>query len=242
MSGAGVERVFIEPKDGQVTILHGTIQVYQFNGVKHKLDSIASIIDLIENKGSREKTVIFYNDSQVQAILDDTVMDRPQDYATYGFVFSDTFTEWKGILEKALSQKDFVDFLKRRPTEEMPVVEPLLAQVQNLKLMTEIVGDYSYDDNNNITFMFKTKDGEGMTKLPSVITVEMPLLNESEFYQLIDFELELRKPKSENEKPAFILTCPKIKRYIKTATENEVDILKEALDGYLIMAGTAGSR
>jgi hypothetical protein len=167
-------------------------------------------------------------------------MDRPQDRATYGFAFSDTFLEWKGIVGQPMNQKSFVDFLKRRPAEELPVVEPLLAQVQNLKLMTEIVGDYTYDDANNITFMFKTKDGEGMTKLPSVIVINLVLLNESDFSQPVEFELELRKPKSENEKPMFLITCPKIQRYIKTAIEHEVDKLKKALEGYLIMAGNIG--
>jgi hypothetical protein len=38
----------------------------------------------------------------------------------------------------------------------------------------------------------------------------------------------------------FLITCPKIQRYIKTAIEHEVDKLKKALEGYLIMAGNIG--
>jgi len=234
------ERVHIEPKDGQVTILHGDIKVYQFPGTNYKLNSINSIIQLVKWKGSKDHTVIFYDENQVQVILDDSLMDRPQDRAIYGFEFTQAFDEWTEIFGIAQNQKQFVDFLKRRPWDEMPIIEPLLAQVQNLKLMTEIIGDYSYDDNNNLTFMFKTKDGEKMTKLPTAITLDMIILNESTFSQPVEFELELKKPKSENEKPMFIITCPKQKRYVKEAVEHEVSKMKKELEGYLIMAGNFG--
>lgn len=240
MSYDNVERVNITPENGKVHIIHSEVDIHQFRGTNYKLNSIASVIELIKWKGFKEHTVICYNDSSVQVILDDTIMDRPQDLASYSFVFSDSFSEWKAILGQALDQKKFVDFLKRRPADEAYVVEPLLAQVQNLRLMTEIIGDYSYDDANNLTFMFKTKDGEGMTKLPTVIKLYLILLNESDFTQEVEFELELKKPKSENEKPLFIITCPKLQRYIKDATDHEIDVMKEALPGYLIMAGNNG--
>jgi len=86
--------------------------------------------------------------------------------------------------------------------------------------------------------MFKSKDGEGNVKLPSVIIATIPLLNESDLIIPLEVELELRKPKSENEKPGFVLTCPKLSRYIREATDHEVEKMKEALDGYLIMAGS----
>ena len=233
-----VERVHINPNSDTVTVLHGNINVHQFEGTDYVLESIASVIELVKWKGSKNNTVIFYNDNKVQVILDDALMDRPQDIAAYGFKWSDSFDEWRGVLDRPMGQKDFVNFLKRRPYDESHVVEPLLAQAQNLKLMTEIMGDYTYDDNNNITFMFKTKDGESMTKLPSLVTINLILVNESDFYQPIEFELELNKPKSENEKPSFILKYPKLQRYIKDAVKHEINKMKSALDGYLIMAGS----
>ncbi len=234
------ERVHVEPKDGQVTILHGDIKVYHFPGTNYQLNSVDSVIQLVKWKGSKDNTVIFYDENQIQVILDDSLMDRPQDKAIYGFEYTQAFSEWTDIFGNPLNQKQFVDFLKRRPWEESHIIEPLLAQVQNLKLMTEIIGDYSYDDHNNLTFMFKTKDGEKMTKLPTVITLDMIILNESTFNQQVEFELELKKPKAENEKPMFIVTCPKLKRYVKEAVEHEVSKMKKELDGYLIMAGHMG--
>jgi hypothetical protein len=235
LNNNNVERVIIQPKGDTVTILHGNI--YQFMGTKYSLDSVDSVVKLVEQRGSKERTLIFYNDEQVQVILDDLITNRPQDTATYVFKHSDDLKEWEKIFGVLLSQKQFVDFLRHRPEKEIAEIESLLANVQCLKLATEIVGDYQYDDSNNITFMFKTKDAEGSAKLPSVLNVYLQLLNESNLVQCIEVELELRKPKSESEKPAFVLTCPKLDRYLKIAKEYEINKLKHALEGYVILAG-----
>lgn len=237
MNNNNVERVVIQPEGDTVTILHGNIEVYQFKGVKYSLDSIGSVIELVNQRGSKERTLIFHDDEQVQVILDDSITDRPQDKAVYRFELSDAFKEWQKVLGVPLNQKQFVDFLRHRPETEIAEIDSLLATVQYLKLATEIIGDYQYDDNNNITFMFKTRDAEGSAKLPSVLNVYLQLLNESELVQCVEVELELRKPKSENEKPTFVLTCPKLDRYLKVAKEYEINKLKHALEGYIILAG-----
>ncbi|HHW41285.1 MAG TPA: hypothetical protein GXX19_09080 [Syntrophomonadaceae bacterium] len=51
-------------------------------------------------------------------------------------------------------------------------------------------------------------------------------------------ELEFYKPKAENERPVFKLSCPKMERYMKTAIKAEVEKLKEAFNrSWLILAG-----
>ena len=236
------EHIHVKPelfsKEGILEIRRGEMKIFQSPGANYLLESIGAVINLIKSKGSKEHTVIFYNNDSVRVILDDSIMDRPQDKGTYRYAFSEDFLEWENIFGRQLAQKEFVDFLRRRPEGQVGDIEWLLANIQKLKLVTEIVEDYQYDDNNNITFMFKSKDGEGNVKLPSVIIATIPLLNESDLIIPLEVELELRKPKSENEKPGFVLTCPKLSRYIREATDHEVEKMKEALDGYLIMAGS----
>ncbi|MHB8171249.1 MAG: hypothetical protein ACYDG6_06870 [Thermincolia bacterium] len=48
--------------------------------------------------------------------------------------------------------------------------------------------------------------------------ITIPLLNESDKTFTIPVELELNKPKSEDQKPSFALKCSKIKQYLKEAT------------------------
>lgn len=41
-----------------------------------------------------------------------------------------------------------------------------------------------------------------------------------------------------DQKLLFNLSCPALQRYIKAAIENEVNVIKTSLDGYLLLAGT----
>jgi len=225
-------------QDKKLTILKGNFTPFHPQGFNYKLDSVESVVNLVKTKGSVNNTVIFYDDHAIRIIIDDSVIDRPKDTGKYPFTSSDQFDEWESFIGHPLSQKEFTDFLKRRPHGEVADVERLLAAVQKLKLVTSIVGDYQYDDNNNYTVMFKTSDGEDSAKLPSIIEVTLPLLNESDKTFNIPIELELNKPKSEDQKPTFTLECSKIKQFLREATAYEVAKLKEKLPGYLILNGS----
>lgn len=231
------DTVHVKVDGDKLHIIHSEVPIFQYKGFQYSLDSTDSLISLIKRKGSNTKTVIFYNEDRIMAILDDTVTDRPQDTATYAFKRSQEYEEWRSVLDRPMLQKDFVDFLKRRPEGQVKDLDILIATVQQLKLATEIIGEYQTDDPNNITFMFKSKDGEGSASIPKTIIVNMPLLLEG-IAQEIEIELEFYKPKAENERPVFKLSCPKMERYMKTAIEAEVEKLKEAFDrSWLILAG-----
>jgi len=223
--------------DQPVKIERADYKIHPWNTRNYRLNSMQSLIDVVIHKGNPEKTVVFYNTEGVQVIFDDTIMDRPQDHAIFYYELSDAGVEWYGILGKRLDQKEFLDFLRRRPEDELAGIESLMARVQNLKLATEIVGDYEYDDHNNMTFMFKTKDGEGSMQLPREMELYFTPLYDGLSEVEATIELELIKPKSENEKPGFVLRCPKWKRYLDIAKERELENLRKMLSEYLILAG-----
>jgi len=232
-----VERVHITPVGDTVKIMHGELPFFQKDGVNYRVDTLQSILDLVRSKGSAEKTIIFYNDTFIHAILDDTINDRTLDTARYNFSYSIEFLAWKEILGDKLIQKDLIEFLRNHPGDVVGGIDYLISMVSKLKVVTEIVGDYNYDDNNNVSFFFKSKDGEGQVKLPAVIQIQIPVFRESSFVPIIDIELQLNKPKSENEKPTIQLTCQKLKFYHNNAVKHEVSLLKETLSGFMIFAG-----
>ncbi len=232
------DQIIVSPYGDKVTILHGEAYVHKPESFNYILNSLQGVLDLIARKGDAQKSVVFYNDSNIQVILDDTITDRNKDTAIYAFANSLAYTHWKNIFGKAFQQKELVDFLKNHPEDVVGGVDSLIGAVSKLKITTEIVGDYQYDDNNNITFMFKSKDGEGAASIPAKIILCIPIFNESDFIPEMEIELQLNKPKSETEKPTIVLTCPRIEFYRKAAVDYTVNALKEALEGFLIMAGS----
>ena len=214
-------------------------KIYEYSGFDYTADSKTSLIALVQSKSVKENCVVFYNTNGFNAILDDKVIARNQDHVAYGFKKSQQYQEWKEILERGsvFGQKNFIDFLRRREPGEIENIESLIAAIQNFKYVTNISGDFTYDDRNNYTFAFKIGDAEGTVRLPQIMMANIEVFNESEFIQMMELELEVQKPKSEGDKLAFFIHCPKLSRYSKKAVEHEIEVVKAELDGYLIVAG-----
>lgn len=200
--------------------------VFDYRGINYVAYSTESFIELAQRR-SKDKLVIAYNEDGMQAILDDTVKDRPMDTVKYDYRYSRQYGEWKPILAgTTMAQKDLMKFMKRRDPDEVEELEKLMYALQNFRFVTQIEGDFSNEDNNNFTFMFKTKDGEGSIRVPKVLNANIEILNESGFKQAVEIEVEVNKPTEAGKKPTFSLECPKLQRYIDVATDHEVEALK----------------
>jgi hypothetical protein len=235
------QAITIVPESDTVRIInedYATRKVHDWNTRAYQLSSIQAVIDVIKAKGDKSKTIISYNDSKVVAVLDDTIQNRPLDEISYSFEYSLQMKFWLNLFGKPLSQKILIDCLKQVEDGEVSDRDKLMATLKVLNVATSIVGEYTYDDNNNIGFMYKSKDAEGSGKIPQEILVTIPIFNESDLETEIPISLELNKPRSEEEKPTIALTCPKFNLLKKVAVKHETDKLKKALDGYLILAGS----
>jgi len=167
------------------------------------------------------------------------VQDREQDVVYYSYAWSVQFEEWRDILlkETIFSVKGLADFLKRREAHEICNIDELLYAVQNFRYVTNIQGDFSFEDRNNYTFNVKINEAEGTVRVPKTLNVNMELLKGSGFFQDIEVEIEVYRPKNQDEAPGFLLSCPKFDRYIEDAKKHEVETLLALLPNYLVVAG-----
>ena len=224
----------------ELTVRQGCApDIFQYEGFRYTADTLDSFAKLVSAKAVKENCVVFCNEKGFHAILDDTVQDRKQDTVSYDFSLSVQAKEWEEVLSKGkvFDIKGLVDFLKRREENEIANIDRLLHAVSNFKYVTNIQGDFSFDDRDNYTFNVKLSDGEGTVRIPKVITVNMEILQGSDFHQDIEIEVEVQRPKDPSERPRFLLSCPKYPRYYQTAIEQECTLLPEQLPGYLIVRG-----
>lgn len=234
------QKIMINAQGQELTLREGNAKrVYDYQGFHHKAFSTESFTELVDQKASKPDCIVAYDDNGMMAILDDTVVDRDQDRVSYQFKKSLQYKEWKELLEGCvMNQKAFIKFLQGREPEELQNLELLLFNIKNFKYVTNIAGDFSQDDRNNYTFMIKSSDGEGTVKIPQFINAKIEIFNESNFFQAVEIEVEVYRPKDATEVPGFKFSCPKLERYLKTAVENEVNTMKNNLPGYLIVTGS----
>lgn len=228
--------------DGQVLRFGEAPEVFVYQGFRHTARSTASFIELVKRKGCAEgdRTVVAYTDQGIKVILDDAVKDRPQDTVTFDFTKSLELSEWEKVWGKPVDHKSLADFLTRQDASQVQGLEFFLEAVRNFKYTSVIDGDFSYDDRNNYTFAVKIRDQEGSVKIPKTLFLKIPLIEESEFLQTIEVEVDFQKPRSEQEKVLFLLSCPKFQRYWREAVSHEIAKVKQELAGYLVVAGKLG--
>ena len=232
--------VNITGEQKELTILEGAAQTpFRYGGFTYHVETTESFVKLIKAKATKENAVVAYQNGTMQAILDDTITDRPNDRLIYSLKVSQQAKEWIDILGKnngPMGQKSFLNFLKRRSVEELPNLEELIFSVQNFRYVTNISGEASYEDGNNYVFGIKVKDAEGTTTLPKSIYPKIQIYKESDFVEAMEIEIEIVKPRDAGEGLGFVLSCPKFERYVEEAQAHEVEKMKKELDGFLVVA------
>ena len=228
----------IQTENGEVIIRHGEANdVFQYHGFRYELSSAESFVKGVKAKGDPKTSVITYSDKNVVAVTDCTVTDRTQDKIVYAFQKSEQFKEWNSIFGLSLTQKEMLDLL-RIHEHEIEDYEKLLIAVRNFKYVTQTEGDFTRTDDDNYVMSIKVKEAEGTLKMPRFIFVNMVILNESQFTQKVEVQLDIIKPKGEGDKLSFKLSCPIMNRYVKDAIKSETDLIKSELTNYLLLAGT----
>lgn len=225
--------------DGKEVILREgkAPDIFQNNGYCYDTTNTESFVAAIQKFGSKENTVMAAGGDSVKAIVDCTIKNRPQDIIRLRWEASPEAKRWKAVMGKQLVQAIFVKFLEREVRiSQSPVVESLLAQLKMFKVSAQIIGDYSMDDRNNYTFMYKIGDAEGQTKVPSLIQMEFPMIDEGR-KEKVDIELEFIRPGNSNDKPAFCLTCPTWEDIVRESINFEVQEIIAALPGTLLIKG-----
>lgn len=212
--------------------------IYVNKGYAYKTTTTESFIAAMKRFGSQERSVLAAEGGKIKAIVDCTILDRPQDSIGLAWAHSAEAERWSQVLDKRLPQPIFVKFLEREcRLVSSPVLESLLAQLKVLKISTQILGDYSMDDRNNYTFMYKIGDMEGTTRIPSLIQIEIPLLDKGR-NETVDIEIEFFQPTNATEKPAFGLICPTWEDLLQSSIDYEVDKIRKELPGWLILDGS----
>jgi hypothetical protein len=215
----------------ELVLLTGNAKrIFNYNGTDYKALNTQSFIRLCEERHT-ENTVVGCNPSGAVAILDDSIVDSPRDRVTMDYERSIQLKEWQSKFDDRLEQKDIVKFLKTREEGEIKDSAMLMAAIKYFKFVSNISADYSMDDGDNYTFAFKVKDTDGTVTIPKEITVNMELINGSGNIQPIEVDVEVIRPKNETEKPTFVLTCPKLEKYIEKATKVEEEKIIKRLDG-----------
>lgn len=227
----------------QTQALPSPLAPYEYKGVRHTVESVPALSDLLLRHGDKVNSIVYFNDANINAILDQSVKDRPFDTAIYAFVASPQADDWRHVFGIELSQREFIKFLKSREPGEVEGAEQMIAMAKKITGNFKIISEFTYNDSNNMGVVYQVSDSNGKVieegKMPNEATLQilMPLLKESENKIWVEIDMELIKP-TDGKAPYFVFSCPRWKTFWRQAVEKAVEDLRDRLIGYLIVAGT----
>ncbi|MEG1825441.1 MAG: hypothetical protein RRY12_01405 [Cloacibacillus sp.] len=230
--------------DEPIVLLEGTaptpLKPYNYQGFQYEALDVKSFCRLVKEKGILDYAVVFGNKDGFHSILDDTVIHRSQDTVTMPYTYSVQMEEWRPVLESGgavFKLKELIDYIKRSDNQTIENFDTLLDSIKNFKYVSNITGDFTFDNRNNYTFCVKVKDAEGTVRIPQVFLANIEIYKNSDWFQWMEIEIEIEQPKQAGEQPLFQLRCPKFHRYLQEAQENLFDQMTQELNGWLIVQG-----
>ncbi|MCK5236921.1 MAG: DUF2303 family protein [Deltaproteobacteria bacterium] len=139
--------------------------------------------------------------------------------------------EYKALLGKdgveTFGQKALLTILETYP--EVLNVEgqdPMLTEKVRIICVQKDITLESNLDPDNLSFIYKEKQGEQSGKMPRKIQLEMPIFEGSPHKYIIDIEVELE---TDNGNIEFTLINHRHERDIKLAVQDELETLKDVL-------------
>jgi hypothetical protein len=231
-------KVNVTAEDGAtISILEGQANTpFDYKGFQLTVSDLASLIEMAHTYGCDELSLVMVGEKGVLLIVDNKEYARPKDTVYYPYRPQLAYKAWGEKLKSKIDYRKFIEFLRGRNPEEVEGMEILLAKLTTIKFDSIVNGDYSYDDNNNMTVMFKTSTSEGSQTLPKQIIASLPIFEDQPVYRFA-LDMELILPKSEQEKPSFILTCPRWDENVIAAQRDILVRTKKDLAGYTILSG-----
>lgn len=229
----------------EITLYEGItpepLALYDYQGFQYTATSVQSFVELVRRKGNKENAVIFGDGKGFYGIMDDKVIDRDQDSVAMPFELSVQAREWGTILTQGESfkLKEMIDFFKRRSESEIENLQELLYAIKNFKYVSNLSGDFTYDSNNNYTFMVKVAEADGTVRIPQAFNANIEIFKDSNWIQCIEIEVEIQKPKAQDEPLLFTLSCPKYRRYYEDAKTAAFSEMKSQLNDWLVIDGSA---
>lgn len=232
--GVHGERHFVREGDGYKEVTNPLPEPIRIHSDRlYQLNDTESFIKYVGKYGNPKKGIIFCGKNAITMFFDEVSREEK---IFLPFTHSLELTTYLGPTgRKEFTQKDFVKALETFPD----VVEEhrfLLPNVERLKIETQVDFESNLDQRDHV-FMYKEKDGSQTARIPKQIVLTLPFFERSKNKVVITADLEIERPRSEDQKPKFILINPRHERTAREAFEVEVEDIKTALKDWTFIWG-----
>ncbi len=199
----------------------------------YNVNDSRAFIKCVSKYGVADKGIIFYTDKALTMFFDAPSRSESVVLKLSPSLELTTFLGDDG--EKSFYQKDFVTALETFP-ECLSDIESLIPSFEKLKMDTQIDFESNVDDRD-LVFIYKEKTGSQTGRIPKEIELTLPFFEGSEKSINVKVTLEVKLPKSQEEKVLFTIKDPRYKRTKRDALEAETTAISGSLKDWTFIHG-----
>lgn len=212
----------------------------------HGFLNTESMIDFLKKYGTKEESVVFVNDTEIQGVLADKIDRGMRETIKRPFRFSNEFMEWQKLLPGGVGRIDHVAFLELLYKYEDYLPDPkILTDLAAIGWKIEVCGEAiaPSPQSKEVTIKVKVNGDERMQKIAKKFTLTIPvLLEDSVRNERMSFDIKLMPivPEHAGQKPSYQLNCVQIVTNLAERLEREAAMVKDELDGWMVVRGSQG--
>jgi len=233
-----------EQLDGRV-LVHKDYEVRTDTNYKPPLarnviaQTILDKYDFIEfvNEYKNKQTKLFYNEDQIKAVFNYPLEDKADygdSYCTMGLRYTDVFSRFVSMLDRKMSQKEFVMMLKTlepyivgfdgKKIDNMSIIEI----AENLQA-TKNINSIQRNTQQKFTLDVEISTGHSEMTIPRYISFEFPIFK-NDLQLKTRFEVELFLSGSDSGFEA-VLVCYKLDQQKEEALKELTNQVQNGIDG-----------
>lgn len=235
----GRTRHFIRNDESYMEVTDSLLEPERFHKDRsYGVGDMNSFVTYVHKYGDSKDGIIFYSSAGLFMFFDEknrvetVTLNFKKSIELEAFLYTD------GI-ERSFDQKSFAKLIETFP-ECIEDHQALLPNVQHIKMDATVDFESKIDDTDHI-FLYKEKGGTQTAKLPKRIMLILPYFEGSENKVTIQADLEVYRPKSEDERLRFTLSNPRYQATEREAIELEVSTAKKALSKWFFVKGASRS-
>jgi len=211
----------------------------------YRLETIDGLIAVANRYGSKERSLVLFDNEQVVLVVDDQVEQGDRERMTMKFRTSPDWQQWRSILGKSVTHRELFVFL--RQMQHTLAHAPILDRMRQVKATAQVKIDSDVRlDGETAGVVFTVSGGDELVKFPRSFEVLLPVLatdvgdatlEAPDPPVQLEIRLEIEMPTEPKQPIRFILFAPGMDRAMDKRVNDELEELQSALVDWVVVRG-----
>lgn len=209
----------------------------------HTIEDVTSLALYAKRYGNPERSVVFYNDTLIELVLDDEVVSGERETIELEFAYSREWDAWSNLVEDGgeHEHKRLMTFLL---LHQHTIVNPTIIDSMR-SVRATFQANYESDlrlDAATVGVLFKATAGDELVRFPREFTITVPVLDidvmDKPQWVTVPIRLEVSLPDGPQKPVLFRLLAPTLESIRRVRIDSQIELLRGLLPGWLIVRGS----